>query len=43
MIDADNFGIEYVEVLSADQRAMILAAAFLIDLMYYEEQGGATA
>lgn len=42
-LDADNFAVEFVDILSADQRAMILSASFLIDLMYYEEQGGAAA
>lgn len=41
MLDADNFTVEYSDfvTLTAKDKAMILASIFLIDLMYYEENG----
>lgn len=38
-LDADNFVVEYSShvTVSAQDKAMILASTFLIDLMYYEE------
>jgi len=39
--DIDNFVVEYSDIadVSVQDKAMILAATFLIDLMYYEESG----
>ena len=39
--DIDNFVVEYSDMaeVSVQDKAMILAATFLIDLMYYEESG----
>ena len=41
MLDTDNFVIEFNNLVdvSVQDKAMILAATFLMDLMYYEESG----
>jgi hypothetical protein len=41
VMDIDNFVIEFSNIVevSVEDKAMILAATFLIDLMYYEESG----
>ncbi|PAA65719.1 hypothetical protein BOX15_Mlig030451g2 [Macrostomum lignano] len=38
--DADNFGITFPVDLSVKIKAVILAACFLIDFMFFERQGG---
>jgi hypothetical protein len=35
--DADNFGIEYPRGLPREHKALLLAATFLIDFMYFED------
>ena len=35
--DADNFGIEYPRGLSKESKALLMAATFLIDFMYFED------
>jgi hypothetical protein len=35
--DADNFGIEYPQNLSRESKALLMAATFLIDFMYFED------
>jgi hypothetical protein len=35
--DADNFGIQYPRNLSKQQKALLMAATFLIDFMYFED------
>ena len=35
--DADNFGIEYPRNLSKESKALLMAATFLIDFMYFED------
>ena len=36
MTDADNFVIDFLTNLTVEEKSMILASTFLIDLMYYE-------
>ena len=36
LTDADNFEINFIEVVETDLKVLILAATFLIDMMYYE-------
>lgn len=38
VLDADNFVIDFLRNMSVDEKALILASAFLIDLMYFEQQ-----
>ena len=38
VLDADNFGIEFYLNMSVEEKAMILATAFLVDLMYFSNQ-----
>ena len=39
VLDADNFVIEFLLNSSVEEKALILATAFLIDLMYFENSG----
>ena len=39
VIDADNFEINFQNSCTVEEKALILAATFLIDLMYYENDG----
>ena len=38
VLDADNFVIEFYLNMSVEEKAMILATAFLVDLMYFSNQ-----
>ena len=38
VLDADNFVIEFYLNMSVEEKALILASAFLIDLMYFSNQ-----
>ena len=38
VLDADNFVIEFYLNMSVEEKAMTLAAAFLVDLMYFSNQ-----
>jgi len=35
--DADNFGVQLLQTLPANVKALVLAAVFLIDFMYFED------
>lgn len=37
--DADNFGIQFPMDLDVKMKATMLAACFLIDFMYFEDNG----
>ena len=41
IVDAESFGIDYKDsnTLSTEEKALIFSAAFLIDLMYFENGG----
>ena len=39
VLDADNFVIEFILNTSVEEKALVLATAFLIDLMYFENSG----
>ena len=39
VLDADNFVIDFNFNMSVEEKALILATAFLIDLMYFENNG----
>ena len=41
VLDADNFQIDFFEekAISVEEKILILATTFLIDLMYYENDG----
>jgi hypothetical protein len=38
--DADNFGVSFSPDLALHVKALILAAVFLIDFMYFEDNAG---
>lgn len=40
MTDADNFGVEWPEDLPVPAKALLLAAVFLIDFLYFEDNSG---
>ena len=39
VLDADNFVIEFLLNTSVEEKALVIATAFLIDLMYFENSG----
>ena len=39
ILDADNFVIDFYLNMSVEEKALVLATAFLIDLMYFENSG----
>ena len=40
--DADNFGVQFPADLALNVKALILAAVFLIDFMYFEDNAGSS-
>jgi hypothetical protein len=38
--DADNFGVEFPQGWDVNRKAILLAAVFLVDFLYFERSGG---
>ena len=40
MTDMDNFFVEFPPMATADDKALLMAAALLLDFTYFEEKPG---